>query len=146
MGIGADGSGTVTVMIAAGTFILTVLTAVWAAAWRAGSIKADQDRKTMKLEAELRADLEKRFEAARKDRSEEIAASARAFGETAMALRTKIGEVELWARDNLVRTQTFQNFLESSTKSNENLRADMNSNYKQIMERLDRMSDRQSQN
>jgi hypothetical protein len=148
MGMGSDGSGTVTILVAVGTFLLTLAGSLLVAGWRGRGIQAklekqisdqaaDHETKTLRLAAELRAETEKRFETARRDRSAEIDLAGRAYGEVANALRQKIHEVETWSRDNFVREQVFQNFLESLTKSNENLRADMNSNYQQLNKKLD---------
>lgn len=152
MGIGSDGS--MPVWIAIATFIFTVGGSLLGVGWRAKGIQsslkeeiADKDatheRKTLQLAADLRSETERRFDTARRERSAEIDLAGRAYGEVANALRQKIHEVETWSRDNFVREQVFQNFLESVTKSNENLRADMNANYKQLNEKLDRMMERE---
>lgn len=61
---------------------------------------------TWKL-SRLELALREAINSSRSEIDERLDSSVREFAETAMALRQKINEVELWARDNFVRRDGF---------------------------------------
>jgi len=153
MGIGSDGSMPVWIGIA--TFIFTIAGSLLAAGWRAKGIQASLDKKisdnaaahekkTLELAAELRADTERRFDAARIERSRQIEEQGRVYGDTVTALRTKINEVEasltreisglgFWVRDHLVSRLDFQNVIDGLVRSVDGVSADI----KEVNRKLD---------
>lgn len=105
------------VAIAAGAFLLHFLVTIIGGIW-----------KLSQMEISLRGAID----ASGKEIDERIDQQARQFGETASALRAKITEVEIWARDNFVRRDSFY-------KVTGDLSADIKDMGKDITARLDRM-------
>lgn len=57
--------------------------------------------------SKIRDTVRDQIDARREEVDEDIEKLRREFGETSAALRTKVTEVELWARDNLVKKDSF---------------------------------------
>ena len=143
----SDGSWIISTLIAGGTFVLTVLTAVWTGAWRAGALKAEHDKKVLDLAAELREETNNKFEAARAERTREIKEEGRLYGDTITALRTRINEVDIqrtkdindlafWVRDNMVSKPDFQNMVNSFNRGLDAVREDI----KEVGAKIDRFT------
>jgi hypothetical protein len=127
------------VWIGIATFVFTIAGSLIGAGWRAKGMQTALDKKIsdnaaahetkrLELAADLRADTERRFEAARIERSKQIDEQGRIYGDTVTALRTKINEVEasvtkeinglgFWVRDHLVSRMDFQNIIDGLVRS-----------------------------
>lgn len=82
--------------------------------------------------AKITLDLTKAITALARELDDRIDSHRREFGETAAALRAKITEVEIWARDNFVRRDSFY-------KVTGDLSTDIKDMGASITTRLDRM-------
>jgi hypothetical protein len=90
------------------------------------------------IEKSLSATFSAALKEHREKVDEEIDRARREFGETVTALRAKITEVELWARDNFVRRDSFQEV----TRGLANTLKDFKDELKAQMDRLDGKLDR----
>ncbi len=66
--------------------------------------------------SQVRSDLLAAIDASGREIDERIDAQARQFGETALALRQKITDVELYVRDNYVRRESFYSNIQELAK------------------------------
>lgn len=116
-----DGSLVLQVIGYAGTFVVTVITTTWTVAWKLSSTKASLEKKISDAVTTLRDERVTSFEAARKERIDQIDFAIRTTGESMSGMRQKMIDVELWGRDNYVRRADFQNVVDGFTKSIERM-------------------------
>lgn len=100
-------------------FVLTAIGTVAGVVWKLTRVELRLIEKITSARAEIDDHLERQ---------------AREFGEVASALRTKVHEVEVWARDTFVRRDGFY-------KVKEELTAELKSVAAQINQRIDRLVD-----
>lgn len=106
-----DGSVILQIVGYAGAGLVTVVTTTWAIATKL------IDKRISDATAVLREERVASFEAARKERTDEIDASTRLAGEAMSAIREKVTQVELWGRDNYVLRSDFRSAVDGFTKS-----------------------------
>lgn len=106
-----DGSIILQIVGYAGAGLVTIVTTIWAIATKL------IDKRISDATVVLRDERVTAFDAARKERTEQIEASTRLSGEAMSAIRQKIIDVELWSRDNYVLRTDFRNVVEGFTKS-----------------------------
>lgn len=93
-------------LVAVATLLLNVVIAVKGGAWGLSDRLAAMESRLANTMAAHRTEIDSAFETMRRE-----------TGETAAALRTKIHEIETWARDEFVRKNSFENALSRIEKS-----------------------------
>ena len=89
--------------------------------------------KLSRLEVSLSTAIEK----SRKEIDDRIEVLKREFGETNAAVRSKIHEVEIWARDNFMRRDGFYKVQEQLSSEIKTVRDEMKSDLRRIEEKID---------
>ena len=126
-----DGSIVNAILTAAGTILVTAIGVTWKLSGLKGELDRRIDAAELALaqkEAELRGSI-----------MSSVDEASRAMGEGMAALRQKAADMEIWGRDNYVRRSDFQNVVDSFTRSIEALRADINTKYQRLNDKLDRV-------
>lgn len=94
--------------LAAGTFAFTVIGTAITTTWRVGRTLDARDGALVKLMADHELSDVQRFAAVRTEISENCETIRHDFGETGIALRQKMHEMEMWGRDNHLQKRTFE--------------------------------------
>lgn len=87
------------IVLAAGTFIVTLLAAAIGGTWAFSRANQELSKEIGAVRVELGLRLD-----------EEIDGTVQRFGETVTAIRAKMTDMELWNRDNFVDKSTFGTF------------------------------------
>lgn len=125
---------------AVGSFLWAVATMVAGYIFRNAmlQVKGEIGKTELRLTTAIsnaRTEIDRRIEVHIQDIEEQLDAHRRDTGEMGLALRTKIHEVETWARDNFVRGGTFN-------KVTSELSSQIGELGKRIEGRLERMEDK----
>ncbi len=116
-------------------YAVSLLTAVVAYTWKLSQVKAAMDKRVDDVKA-LAIEKESKL---RQEMVEALDAATRSVGEGLAAVRQKATDVEIWVRDNFVRSRDFQNSLESINRSLDALRTEVNAGYLRLDAKLDRV-------
>jgi hypothetical protein len=122
---------TVAIVIAGASLAVTVVREIITAT-------RTHTRETEGAKALVASELAKLREEFRMEHDQEL----RRNGEVAAALRTKIGEVELWTRDNTVRIPHFSETIAGINRNIELLGARMDASLERIEQKLDKQLER----
>jgi hypothetical protein len=96
---------------------------------------------TWKL-AQVEASLRKTLTSHRDEIDMDLDAVRRECGESLLALRTKINEVELWCRDNYVRRDSFYKVADTFQSDMKSMGADLKAQLEKIDGKLERLRER----
>ncbi len=116
-------------------YAVSLLVAVVVYTWKLSQVKAAMDKRVDDVRALV---VEKEIKS-RQDMVDALDAATRSIGEGLAAVRQKATDVEIWVRDNFVRSRDFQNSLESINKSIDALRTEVNAGYLRLDAKLDRV-------
>lgn len=94
---------------------------------------------TWKL-GQLERSLHSAIEKSRKEIDDRIDSQAREFGETASAMRQKIHEVELWARDTFMRRDGFYSVKDELSAEIKSTRDELRADIKELAKKIDTKS------
>lgn len=87
--------------------------------------------------SQLENSLRKSIEESRKEIDGRIDEQAREFGETVQALRQKIHEFELWARDTFMRRDGFYKVKDEVTAALKEVRDELKTDLRRLEEKID---------
>lgn len=87
--------------------------------------------------AQLEGSLRKAIEESRKEVDDRIDATSREFGETAQAVRQKVHEVELWARDTFMRRDGFYKVKEELSTEMKSVRDELRGDLRRMEAKID---------
>jgi hypothetical protein len=116
-------------------YAVSLLAAVVAYTWKLSQVKAAMDRRV----DDARALVIEKETKLRQDTVDALDAATRSIGEGLAAVRQKATDVEIWVRDNFVRSRDFQNSLESINRSIDALRTEVTAGYLRLDAKLDRV-------
>jgi Sec-independent protein translocase protein TatA len=91
---------------------------------------------TWKL-SQVEGSLRKAIEESRKEIDDRIDLQSREFGETVAALRQKMHEVELWARDTFMRRDGFYKIKDEVTGALKEVRDELKTDLRRLEEKID---------
>jgi hypothetical protein len=117
-------SGTVVALVAVLTLVLNVCLTLYSGGWNLSSKLSDMEKRLGSAITAVKTDLETRQDKA-----------VRENGESLSALRQKIHEVEMWARDTFVRRDSFLAVVNE-------VKQGFNDLGKRIEQRLERMEEK----
>ena len=113
------------IVVGIGSLLAGVIGTTVKATWTIAAIKTQFTADIAGVRIEIRTEHEE---------------SMRAFGETVSAIRQKVGETELWNRDNFVRRDDFATVMEAFNRALDSLRIEIKADISKLDGKIDKLS------
>lgn len=131
----------VAIIIAAINLIVTLIGVTWKLSRVELSLRQAIATERKEVDDDLKQ-TGQQVEALREDMDRALVAQDRRYQDTFTALRTKIGEVELWSRDHFIQKEPFGEIISTLRVEMQRNRQELADQIKEVGQKLDRLLNR----